>query len=64
VSHNSKVKDKSVIWQNTEKYKERKVVTNHLFPISAVGIFLPRTSRYGATLFTSSIVNVTAMLPR
>jgi hypothetical protein len=35
--------------------KEGKI-TNHAFPIASVGIFLPQTSRYGATLFKLSIV--------
>jgi hypothetical protein len=38
------------------KCKAGKVVANHVFPVSNVGIFLPMTSRYCATLFTSSIV--------
>jgi hypothetical protein len=37
-----------------EKCKEEKAVENHVFPISSFEIFLPRTSRYSATLFTLS----------
>jgi hypothetical protein len=32
-----------------------KVFPNHVFPVWNVGIVLPRTSRYGATLFTSTV---------
>jgi hypothetical protein len=31
--------EKSIILQNTEKYKEGKVVANYVFPISSVEIF-------------------------
>jgi hypothetical protein len=31
--------ENSVIWQNSEKYEERKVVANLAFPISSVRIF-------------------------
>jgi hypothetical protein len=30
-----------VIWQNMKKYKEGKVVANHVFSISSVGIIYP-----------------------
>jgi histidinol dehydrogenase len=43
--------------------EEGKDVANHVFPISSVGIFVPMTSRYGATLFTLSIAKITAVLP-
>lgn len=36
--------------------EKRKVVANSVFTVSSVGISYPRTSRYGGTLFTSSIV--------
>jgi hypothetical protein len=35
----SKSLDKSVIWQNTEKCKEWKVVQNHMFTVSGVEFF-------------------------
>jgi hypothetical protein len=39
MSHNPGPLENSVIWQNMEKRKEGKVVENHVFPISSVGIF-------------------------
>jgi hypothetical protein len=51
----------SVIWPNTEKYKEGKVVANYMF--SNVGMFLPGMNCYGTTLLTLSIAKVIAMLP-
>jgi hypothetical protein len=36
--------------------RTRKVVANHVFPLSNVGIYLPRMSRYGATLVTLTAV--------
>jgi hypothetical protein len=50
--------EKSVIWQNTEKCKEGEVVANHVFLISSVRTFLPRTNCYGAAIFTLSIVKI------
>jgi hypothetical protein len=47
-----------------KKREDWKAVANYVFSISSVRIFLPRTSRYGATLFKSSVVKLTAMLPR
>jgi hypothetical protein len=47
-----------------KKYKEDDIAANNAFPVSNVGIFLPRMNRYGATLFTLSTVKVTVMLPR
>jgi hypothetical protein len=46
---------RTVIWQNTERYKEGTVVANLVFSISCVGIFyLGRAVT--ALLFTSSVV--------
>jgi hypothetical protein len=56
--------ENSVIWQKTEKYKEGKVVANHMFPVSSVEFFSPRTSRQGAILFKLLTEKCPAMLPR
>lgn len=45
-----------VVWQNTEKFKVEKVVADHIFSASSVGIFL--LARTVTVLHcTSSVVN-------
>jgi hypothetical protein len=48
-------KENSVIWQNMEKCKGGKAVSNHVFSDLRRWNFLPTTCCYIATLFSLSI---------
>jgi hypothetical protein len=49
--------------EKLKKCYEGNRVANYTFPLSSIGIFSSRTSRYGGALFTLSIAKVMAMLP-
>jgi hypothetical protein len=47
--------ENSVIWQNMENVKSEKLLQMMCFSLTGWNVS-PRTSRYGATLFTLSVV--------
>jgi hypothetical protein len=56
--------ENSVISQNKEKCKEGKVVANHVFPISSVGILFTEDGALTALHSTLSTEKVKALLSR
>jgi hypothetical protein len=45
-----------LLFGKIRKIRKREIVADHLFSVLIVGISLPRTSRYNATIFTSSTI--------